>query len=113
MLPGMAVRMVGLQARPELNGQVGVLVKQDATTNRWQVRRGRDDMLLKGANLEPAGQVEPGEGEPKPEDIELLLALGECSRDKVVAALKANNNNCVEAAFDLTGDAILAMEPEA
>ena len=96
-----------------MNGQVGVLVKQDAKTNRWQVRRGGDDMLLKGANLEPAGQVEPADGEPTPEDIELLLALAQCSRDKAVAALQANNNSVVEAALDLTGDFFLAPKSDA
>ena len=54
MEPGIVVRLEGLQAKPELNGVVGKLVKFDETRDRWQVRfEGYDDMLLRKASLVP------------------------------------------------------------
>ena len=109
LLPGMVIRMVGLQARPELNGKVGVLVKHDDKTGRWQVRlRGHGDMLLKDINLEPARHRDP-----QANDIELIMAQAQCSREKAVAALQANSNDVVQATCALMADDVRALEPDA
>lgn len=50
---GQEVRLVGLQAKPELNGAVGVCERFDTTQGRYAVRlEGHDKPLaVKGANL--------------------------------------------------------------
>ena len=54
--PGLRVRLVGLQARPELNGLAGTLVSRDAATGRWAVALvdGSGTKRIKRANLEVA-----------------------------------------------------------
>lgn len=54
LVPGVAVRLRDLKARPELNGQVGVTMEFDSTKERWQVRLldSSEKMLLKVGNLQ-------------------------------------------------------------
>mmetsp|Transcript_38593 Transcript_38593/g.99952 ORF Transcript_38593/g.99952 Transcript_38593/m.99952 type:complete len:467 (+) Transcript_38593:90-1490(+) len=50
---GQIVRLVGLQAAPELNGEVGVALRFEPSNGRWLVRlRSGDGKKLKPANLE-------------------------------------------------------------
>merc|ERR1711862_132879 len=50
--------------------------------------------------VEEAGEDDETGIEPK--DIELVVAQAQCSRAKAVAALKANNNDIVEAIMQLS-----------
>lgn len=54
LVPGVAVRLRDLKARPELNGQVGVTVEFDSKKERWQVKLldSGEKMLLKAVNLQ-------------------------------------------------------------
>eukprot|EP00403_Amphidinium_massartii_P029651 CAMPEP_0178406412 /NCGR_PEP_ID=MMETSP0689_2-20121128/18899_1 /TAXON_ID=160604 /ORGANISM="Amphidinium massartii, Strain CS-259" /LENGTH=622 /DNA_ID=CAMNT_0020027453 /DNA_START=46 /DNA_END=1915 /DNA_ORIENTATION=+ len=58
---GDRVTVVGITARPELNGKIGMLVGYSAEQARWQVRLEEDltEKLLKGHNLLKLG-AEPG-----------------------------------------------------
>jgi len=50
---GCSIRVCGLQARPELNGQAGEVVAFDEAENRWKVRMADGSgKMLKAANLE-------------------------------------------------------------
>ena len=53
-LSGQAVRLVGLQAKPELNGAVGACERFDAQSGRYAVRMpGQEQpVLVRAANLE-------------------------------------------------------------
>ncbi|OQR83286.1 hypothetical protein ACHHYP_14913 [Achlya hypogyna] len=61
VVPGQAVRVRGLVARPEMNGQIGMALKFDAKAERWQVRlvNHADGIKVKPVNLEPAGDAGP------------------------------------------------------
>jgi len=50
--PGLLVRLVGLQAKAELNGLQGTLVAHDKAKDRWQVKFRDGTKLLKAGNLE-------------------------------------------------------------
>eukprot|EP00930_Biecheleria_cincta_P075073 TRINITY_DN62269_c0_g1_i1.p1 TRINITY_DN62269_c0_g1~~TRINITY_DN62269_c0_g1_i1.p1 ORF type:complete len:183 (-),score=32.26 TRINITY_DN62269_c0_g1_i1:59-583(-) len=52
---GMRVELVGLQARPDLNGTTGNLKSYDATKERWAVQldSGEGVKLFKAANFKP------------------------------------------------------------
>ena len=51
---GQTVRLVGLKARPELNGEVGLALRFEASTGRWLMRlRNGDGKQVKAENLEP------------------------------------------------------------
>mmetsp|Transcript_26848 Transcript_26848/g.70571 ORF Transcript_26848/g.70571 Transcript_26848/m.70571 type:complete len:110 (-) Transcript_26848:124-453(-) len=52
LYPGRRVRVQGLEGRPELNGQVGVVMMQDG--ERLHVRLEGGDVKLRPANLAPA-----------------------------------------------------------
>ena len=109
LIPGMEVRMIGLQVRLELNDEVGVLVQRDGKTGRWQVRlRGRGDMLLKGVNLEPAHLRDP-----PARDIALVMAQAQCSRESAVAALLAEGGDPVLASCALQLSVVGELEPKA
>lgn len=52
--PSTMVRITGLKDRPQLNGQLAMLVRFDDRKGRWQVRpKDWEDILLKDANLVP------------------------------------------------------------
>ncbi|KEP62008.1 UNVERIFIED_CONTAM: NAC domain-containing protein [Hammondia hammondi] len=56
-----------------------------------------------------AADSKEGEGEVDetgvdPKDVDLVMSQVECSRARAVAALKANNNDIVEAIMDLSGN---------
>ena len=59
-LVGQDVRLVGLQATPELNGVVGVCERFDSKQGRYAVRlpQGDQPLALKAANLELVSQVD-------------------------------------------------------
>jgi len=77
LVPLMPVRVVGLQAKPELNGSEGVVEKFDEEKGRWQTRLKDGKVLeVKPANLEvdnPQGKVYP-ENDPHGS---VVLALGD------------------------------------
>ena len=58
---GQCVKLVGLSARPELNGECGIALRFNAESGRWLVRLADGEgKQLKPANLEafgPAGGV--------------------------------------------------------
>jgi hypothetical protein len=53
-LSGQEVRLVGLQAKPELNGAVGACERFDAQSGRYAVRIPRQEqpILVRATNLE-------------------------------------------------------------
>jgi len=51
LVQGSVVRIFGLTARPELNGEVGRVVQFDVKKGRWQVRLADGDLLLQAKNL--------------------------------------------------------------
>jgi len=53
LVQGSVVRIFGLTARLELNGEVGMAVQFDAKKGRWQMRLARGDLLLQAMNLMP------------------------------------------------------------
>jgi len=53
LVQGSVVRIFGLTARPELNGEVGRAVQFDVKKDRWQVRLAHGDLLLQAKNLMP------------------------------------------------------------
>lgn len=53
---GQSVRLAGLQARPDLNGEVGIALRFVEGSGRWLVRlKGGEGKQLKPANLAPVG----------------------------------------------------------
>lgn len=53
--------VVGLEAKPELNGRQGAIKSFDESKGRYGVAlEGGDAMLLKRANLLPTGHAAPG-----------------------------------------------------
>ena len=53
---GQSVRLTGLQARPDLNGEAGIAMRFIESSGRWLVRlKGGEGKQLKPANLEPIG----------------------------------------------------------
>jgi hypothetical protein len=55
---GQSVRLTGLQARPDLNGEVGVALRYEESAGRWMVRlKGGEGKQLKPANLTPIGHA--------------------------------------------------------
>ena len=53
---GQSVKLVGLQARPDLNGELGIALKFAEASGRWLVRlKGGEGKQLKPDNLEPIG----------------------------------------------------------
>jgi hypothetical protein len=74
--PGMVVRLDGLKARADLNGQWGMLLGFDDAKGRWNVRiEGSDDMAIRVENLLPVSQeeydawaAEQGQAELSPEE---------------------------------------------
>ena len=55
--PGIFVCLRGLKARPELNGELGLLIKYNEKKGRGQVLVGeREEVLLKDENLEHLSQ---------------------------------------------------------
>merc|ERR1712003_22671 len=55
-----------------------------------------------GAKIEEVDEGEVDETGVEPKDIELVMSQVQCSRGKAVAALKANNNDIVEAIMHLS-----------
>jgi hypothetical protein len=56
--PGLAVRLTGLIARPELNGLVGLTLKFNVKTGRWHVRIAHGDAVkVKSVNVEPVDDI--------------------------------------------------------
>jgi len=63
--PGIIVQIMGVKAKPELNGKVGMVIDFDKKKERWQVRvDGASDMLFREENLYPV----------TPDEYEELLA---------------------------------------
>jgi len=53
---GQSVRLTGLQARPDLNGEIGIALRFSEESGRWLVRlKGGEGKQLKVANLDPLG----------------------------------------------------------
>jgi hypothetical protein len=79
LVGGQAVRLVGLQSRPELNGAEGITLRFDPEAGRWLVRLADGDgKSLKPTNLEalwprgpPLGQQDAAAA-AEPEDAELV-----------------------------------------
>merc|ERR1719428_1976655 len=60
---GMRVRVAGLQAKPELNGQEGSLLEFNEQEGRWQVwMHDGSGKLLRPTNLVPCGEETGGTG---------------------------------------------------
>jgi len=75
LAPRMTVRIVGLKAKPELNGQEGTLMKFDESKGRWQTQLSSGKTLeVKPDNLEAkdaSNKVYPEQGDA------VVLALGD------------------------------------
>ena len=53
LAPGLEVRLQGLKMKPEMNGQVGVLLMFDEAKGRWQVKLNSGKVLeVKPENLQ-------------------------------------------------------------
>mmetsp|Transcript_92241 Transcript_92241/g.288668 ORF Transcript_92241/g.288668 Transcript_92241/m.288668 type:complete len:756 (+) Transcript_92241:101-2368(+) len=64
---GEYVKIVGLAAQPELNGQIATLVKYFEDRDRWQARiPGRASVLVRAENLEPATAEEKANARRSP-----------------------------------------------
>ncbi|KDO22407.1 hypothetical protein SPRG_11359 [Saprolegnia parasitica CBS 223.65] len=59
--PGQAVRVQGLVARPEINGELGMALKFEPKAGRWHVRlvNSTDGIKVKPSNLEVFGTPKP------------------------------------------------------
>ena len=53
--PGMPARLVGLKARPLLNGREGTLSFYDGAADRWAFKTGAEAIRVKASCLEPIG----------------------------------------------------------
>jgi len=73
---GARVRLLGLQAKPELNGREGIIKDHKADTGRWTVQLGDGtDFAFKGSNLEvlrPGFGVQPSPVQPVATDKSVL-----------------------------------------
>uniref|UniRef100_A0A7S2L5X0 NAC-A/B domain-containing protein n=1 Tax=Zooxanthella nutricula TaxID=1333877 RepID=A0A7S2L5X0_9DINO len=61
------------------------------------------DLAAKAAEADDADDGEVDEAGVEPKDIDLVISQVQCSRAKAVKALKANNNDIVEAIMALSG----------
>merc|ERR1712232_328234 len=64
LLPGKRVVLHGLRKRPEINGQIGILIEPTANGSRWMLRLERDvlginECHVKTRNLRAVGDSQP------------------------------------------------------
>jgi NACalpha-BTF3-like transcription factor len=100
---GSRVRLEGLSASA-FNGRIGTVTAFDEVKERWAVTfdggTGDETKLFRAVNIVAAKpfflESEDGAG-IVPRDIALVMSTVPCSRGKAIAALRANNNDIVEA----------------
>jgi nascent polypeptide-associated complex subunit alpha len=88
----------------DLSAQAQASAAQQFTSTGGAEAEGEEEKATGGPAVE---EVEDDDGEVdesgiEPKDIELVMSQVSCSRSKAVAALKANNNDIVEAIMQLS-----------